>query len=280
MNTCRLSRHPLSTFLIAFAIIPLLLSACQPINASTNLPPVQPTITQLPTIQPAPTQTAQSSSNAPVTITLDLSGVAQNQTIETVAAFPPSPDAFYTVVMPQYTLVTLQGYPVTGSSMKSQIFVYPLADLAGYNQAAGQVAVDLQTLLQSRRPGDSLPFLPLINAKQVMHPQVQYLDFNKGKGVRFLTWYSQGMLRVNNTDLIYTFQGVTGDGKYYIAAVLPVNHAELPATQEVFATTEDGLKDYPAYLTKTATWLEQQPGASFTPDLAKLDGLIQSIVVK
>jgi hypothetical protein len=33
-------------------------------------------------------------------------------------------------------------------------------------------------------------------------------------------------------------------------------------------------------MTRTAAWLEQQPANSFTPDLMKLDALIQSIEVK
>ena len=62
-----------------------------------------------------------------------------------------------------------------------------------------------------------------------MHVQVQYLDFKSGTGVRFLTQFNNGMAPVNNHDLIYTFQGLTSDGKYYIAAVLPVTHPDLPA---------------------------------------------------
>ena len=102
----------------------------------------------------------------------------------------------------EYRRVTLQGYPVTGSIMQPQVFVYPVADLAEVKQTAGKMAADLHALLQSRQPGDELPFLPLINAKQVMHQQVQYLDFKSGKGVRFLAWYSQGMMMVSNADLV------------------------------------------------------------------------------
>lgn len=264
MNTRGLPRQPLSILLIACAIMPLLLSACQPANASTSLPP---TATQTP-------------SSPSVRVTLDLSGLAQAQTVETVAAVPASAGGFWTGVMPQHTLLTLQGYPVAGSVYQPQIFIYPVADLAGFNETAGKIAVDLQALLQTRQAGDPLPFLPLLNAKQMLHPQVQYLDFKNGKGVRFLTWYSQGFMRITNPGLIYTFQGLTGDGKYYIAAVLPVSHPELPRTEQVFTQSNEELKNYLPYVTKTIAWLEQQPGSSFTPDLAKLDALVQSIEVK
>lgn len=264
MNTRGLTRQPLSILLIACAIIPLLLSACQPATASSNLPS---TATQPPVLS------TQTPSSAPVRVTLDLSGLAQAQTVETVAAVPASTGDFWTGVMPQYTLLTLQGYPVAGSSYQPQIFIYPVADLAGFNETAGKMATDLQSLLQTRQAGDPLPFLPLLNAKQMLHPQVQYLDFKNGKGVRFLTWYSQGFMRITNP-------GLTSDGKYYIAAVLPVSHPDLPDTQQAFTQSNDELKNYLPYVTKTVTWLEQQPGSSFTPDLAKLDALIQSIEVK
>jgi hypothetical protein len=285
MNTRGLIRRPLSILLIACAVSLLLLSAaCRPVNVSTSLPPVQPTATLLPAQPPTaaltPAQATQPPSGAPGDITLDLSGVAQGQTVEVVAAVPASAGGPFWEVAPQYRRLTLQGYPVTGHLMKPQIFIYPLPDLAGFNEAAGQMAADLQVLLQARQPVDRMPFLPLFNAAQVMHAQVQYLDLKNGKGVRFLTQFDQAPLPINNYELIYTFQGLTSDGKYYIAAVLPVTHPKLPATQQVSAQQAAELNDFSAHLKKTVTWLDQQPGGSFTPDLAKLDALIQSIEVK
>jgi hypothetical protein len=98
--------------------------------------------------------------------------------------------------------------------------------------------------------------------------------------VRFLTQFDQGPLPINNAELIYTFQGLTDDGKTYIAAVLPVTHPGLLASQQFSAQQAAELNDFSAYLAKTVTWLDQQPSGSFTPDLAKLDDLIQSIEVK
>jgi hypothetical protein len=115
---------------------------------------------------------------------------------------------------------------------------------------------------------------------QVVYAQVQYLDFKNGQGVRFLTQFDQAPIPINNYELIYTFQGLTSDGKYYIAVVLPVTHPELPATQQVSEQQADEMNDFPAYLAKTTAWLGQQPGSSFTPDLAMLDALIKTIEVK
>jgi hypothetical protein len=295
MNTRRITPHPISILLIACAVIPSLLSACQPMGVSNSptlvqptetLPPVQtPAATQQPTDKPVaqntqtPAQATQPPAGISGDITLDLSGIAQGQTVETVAATPPGAGEPYWEAAPQYRRMTLQGYPVADHLMKPQIFIYPAEDLAGFNETAGKMVTDLQALLQSQQPVERMPFLPLYNAAQVMHAQTQYMDFKNGKGVRYLTQFDQAPLPLNNYELIYTFQGLTNDGKYYIAAVLPVTHPDLPNTQQVSAQQADEMQDFSAYLAKTVAWLDQQPGSSFNPDLTKLDAMIQSIEI-
>ena len=266
-----------------FATFVMLLAACQQVSTPTSLPTVQPTATMLPAqppTQPSATQPpAQATKPAASTsgpITLDLAGIAQSMTVETVAAVPASPDKPRTEVMPQYRRVTLQGYPVSNHRMQPQIFIFPAGDLASANENAGKAAADLQALLQSRQAGDKLPFLPLDSSLQVMHARVEYLDFKNGKGVAFLTQYNNGIVPINNMQLIYTFQGLTSDGKTYIAAVLPITQADLPATDQ--ASSIAGA-EFQAAQAKTIAALEQQPGGSFTPDLAKLKAMIQSIAI-
>jgi hypothetical protein len=278
MNARRFSYYSLG---VLFATILMLLAACQQVNNFTSLPTVQPTATMLPVQDPTATQpSAQATrpaSGTPSDFTLDITGVAQNVTVETVAAVPASAGGPSLEVMPQYRRVDLQSYPVANHRMKPQIFIFPAGDLASANENAGKAAADLQALLQSRQAGDKLPFLPLDNNLQVMHAKVEYLDFKNGKGVVFLTQYNNGIVPINNMQLIYTFQGLTSDGKTYIAAVLPVTHPDLPPTDQ--ASSVAGA-EFQASLAKTITWLEQQPGGSFTPDLAKLNAMIQSIEVK
>lgn len=265
----------------------LLLSACQTAQSTETILNTQPPVdTQQISDTPAPESTStavqvtQTDAGIIGEITLDMDGIAQDQMVETVAAVPANSGGPPWDILPEYRRITLQGYPVSDHLMKPQIFIYPLAGLAEYNEGAAQIATDLQALLQTQQAGEYMPFLPLFNASQVMHPQVQYLNFKNGSGVRFLTQFNQGPMPVNSFGLFYTFQGLTNDGQYYVAAVLPVTHPELPPTQQVDAQTEEDLKDYPAYMAETIAWLEQQPGDSFTPDLAQLDALIQSLEVR
>ena len=285
MNTRRSSRY----FLFVLFSTLFLLSACQPAALEPIQPPVQPTAaavvldTQtLPTATPVvlDTQPTQLSSGAAGDIILDYAAVAQDVSVETVAAQPDSAGGPYWDAAPEYRRLTLEGYTVANHLHKPQILIYPAGELASFNENAGKITADLAALLGTRQAGGHLPFLPLFNAAQVMHAQVQYLDFKSGTGVRFLTQFDQAPLPINNNELFYTFQGLTTDGKYYIAAVLPVTHPDLPSGPEVSEQQAEALDDFPGYLSEVVTLLEGQPAGSFTPDLDTLDAMIRSIEVK
>lgn len=258
--------------LMALAIFTLLLAACQA-AVSTEMPAAQPTAAAPTSQPPEPTQPPAGATGE---IALDLSGVATSWSVETMAAKAEAGGPWWEA-MPEYRVVTLEGYAVTNHLMKPQIFIFPAGDLPAANEVAGKTVTELQALLKARQPVDAMPFLPMYNAAQVMHTQVQYLDFKNGSGARFLTQYDQAPIPINNYELIYTFQGLTSDGRYYIAAVLPVTHADLPETQQISPQQMEEMNDFQSYMTKTVTWLGQQPANSFTPDLSALDALVQSI---
>jgi hypothetical protein len=285
MNARRSTFYP---FFGLFAAILLLLTACQPAALATSQaplplqptqPPTQPSATPVIVVAQAPAaQPTQPASGAPAHISLAFPAVAQSATVETVPAVPAGDFVAWTEVMPQHNRLPLQGYPVADHELKPQIYIYPAGELASANENAGKAAADLQALLQTQQAGDQLPFLPLMfSVKQTMHAQVQYLDFKSGKGVRFLTQFNNGMAPINNRQLTYTFQGLTSDGKYYIAAVLPVTHPALPADSQGNGQV---VNDYQNYLSTTVTMLNQQPADSFSPGLNVLDTLIRSLEVK
>ncbi|MEO8354588.1 MAG: hypothetical protein ABI621_01610 [Chloroflexota bacterium] len=45
------------------------------------------------------------------------------------------------------------------------------------------------------------------------HPLMQVINFQNGRGIRFLTQYAQYPAPINNHELFYHFQGLTNDGK-------------------------------------------------------------------
>lgn len=273
----------LAMLLLAACAVPAAPAAAQPtpalqIATHTPVPPAPAT--------GEPTATPSTVSSAPTTpppakITLDTTGLASSTQTETIPAVAPSNDNPYWEVLPEYTRLTLQDYPVGGTLMKPQIFVYPLRDLATYNEGAAQKASDLQALLLKTQVGRQLPFLPLYNAGQIIHAQVKFLDFKSGKGVRFLTEFDQAVLPINNYELIYTYQGITKDGRYYIAAVLPVNLPGLPSNYMTDNNVPEQFKtDFSGYLAATVKQLDDAPAASYLPDLGKLDAMMQSLEIQ
>jgi Leucine rich repeat len=158
-----------------------------------------------------------------------------------------------------------------------QIFIYPTQEFSAMSELAKGEIEALQALLDARPPApeNEIPLLPLINAAQVFHAQVQYLDFQNGSGVRFITHYSQEVVgRLTKDNIFYTFQGLTEDGAYYIAAFFPISADGL----------NDEMVDEPweaaqAHLAEDSQYLDSLSTQAFTPDLELLDSVIQSLVV-
>jgi hypothetical protein len=260
----------------------LFLTACAPAAVKSNpAVPSAPTAASQPAATVAPVQTTLPAPTGSPSISIDSSGMASGIKTETIAAMTDTNNAPYWEILPAYTQLTLQGYSISRSLLQPQIFVYPVQDLAKINEGAAVIVASLRTLLQSPAEVQNMPFLPLFNAAQMMHSQVNTLDFKNGRGVRFLTQFSQAILPVNNYDLIYTFQGLTGDGKYYVAAVLPVTHPSLPADEKVNSNLPpEFTSDYPTYIANTAKVLNSVAANSFTPDLSRLDAMMSSIEIK
>ena len=88
--------------------------------------------------------------------------------------------------------------------------------------AVAQEILTLKTML-STKPAtldQAVPVFPPYNAEQVLQPQIKYLKFKDGEGVRFVTFYAQNIAPVTNDGLFYTFQGLSTDGKKYVTAFL------------------------------------------------------------
>jgi hypothetical protein len=267
----------------------LLLSACA--QAVTPTPPPEPTLISAPTSAPTAAPTAEPTAPAEPTalptpdgtlhVTLDTAGLAAGFVTEAVPAVSDDGEAPYWKVLPAYTRLILADYAVGMHSAQPQLFIYPVAELLQANEGAAKVVASLQGLLQSPQEIAEMPFLPLTNNVQAMHANIQYLDFKNGQGLRYLTQLNQGIVPFNNAGLIYTYQGLTADGKYYVAAVLPLNHPSLPADAAI--TGNEPLEfsaDFAAYKANVVNTLNTAAPGTFTPDLTRLDGMLSSLEIK
>lgn len=273
-------------------MLAVLVAGCTPSSSErATQPPNSPTMPVPATVQPTPSMDptgaatpTQVSSLSPDELSIDYGTVAQGASVGSVAAQPANPGDPYWVGAPEYRLLTLQGYPVTEHRSQPQIFIYPVAEMAPANESMASVATALQMLLHTRQAGDQLPLLPLpVSEKQIIDARLQYLDFQNGTGIRYLTQTGNGIVPINNSELVYAFQGITNDGQYYIAASLPITHPDLPGgrqmAEQMAAEIEKDPAFYLNYISTVVTLLEQQPSGSFTPDLDDLDSMMRSLVV-
>jgi hypothetical protein len=162
-----------------------------------------------------------------------------------------------------------------------QIVIYPAAAYAAMHPLAAAQINQLQTLLEAQPsvPGGTLPYLPLHNAAQVLHSQLVYLTFANGAGVRYVTAFSQDTSPITNQELIYTFQGLTDDQQYYVAAFFPVKTTVLPDTDQVDEWEAFNV-NYATYLAETKAALNDLSPLDFTPVLTLLDAVATSLRVE
>ncbi len=229
-----------------------------------------------------PVQTGSAVSYEGITFSYDptLAPAVTPATVPGLAGFPSDPDfvKYGTNIEFQFN-----DFVVTGNFHPPRLTVYDVADYTNLAPFAGEQVAALQSLLSSRPAApEEIPYLPIVNAAQVVRTQVAYLDFANGSGVRFITYYAQDVSPLTNDAIFYTFQGLTSDGRYYISADFPVNASTLPATYDESAAAADYdafAQNYLAYLDETIAQLDALTPTDFTPNLTLLDSLLQSLTV-
>lgn len=192
---------------------------------------------------------------------------------------------------PNYLAFALVDYVVSVEEFHSlaEIEIYPMDGFeAIYGQTPLSIA-ELQKRLDQRPTLDALtgdfPVLPEPNAVQLFRAQADYLEFENGAGIRYLTVYVQNMVEIT-AGLRYQFSGITDDGKGYVIASFPV---EVPETvfpafsyDEFLAADEGGTTNpyYDAYVEELGGNLNAESTANFEPNLETLDAIIESLRVE
>lgn len=191
-------------------------------------------------------------------------------------------NAPYWDIYPAHQQFLFDEYPLDNTFHQPTLNVYPVQDFTELNPAARDFITELQLILKEQ-PTDFaeqvIPVLPLFNAAQVFRTHVDYLEFTNGRGIRFVTYYSQSVNPIANTELFYTFQGLTDDGHYYVSAIWPVSVPLLPDEPEAIEDYDAFAENYDNYLQELITGLEALSADEFIPTLTSLDNIVQSIDV-
>jgi hypothetical protein len=190
---------------------------------------------------------------------------------------------------PRYVRVTFPGQ----TDPRAVLNVYPVAGLLRQYPEAGPFFVrarltQLRDLLRTRPALASvpeLPYLPLPNAAQVLHAAGTYLSFPGASGIRYLTLYRQDFSPYLRREVLYTFQGLTNDGRYYVSFTFPVSPPFLPARLEDVPEAERSLGEgrlpqaeeqrlIQAYISRVTQQLNALTGSA---DLRQLDAVVRSM---
>ena len=248
--------------------------------------------TQVTPAEPLPAQATQPSGIAisfeNISVTIP-NGLASGAAGEKVPAVSPDTGAPWDIG-PAYIKFTLSAYTLQGTMWHPEIRIYPAEEFRQMEPSAGDLINELKSITSN--PSGSLPqylpFLPSVNAGQVFYAQMKMVNFKNGSGIRYVTQFDQAPIPINNQEMFYTFQGLSQDGKYYVAVTLPVNTAFLPTDGSQNSPTPAGgvpmdwnkFENFPIYLNNVKQKISSTDPNSFNPILSTLDALIQSIDIK
>lgn len=275
------------------AVIPA--TAVSTVEPATPTPEVFIALTQAIPGEFQPTEAPASPGTAvtyqPLTVTLP-QGVASGAS---GTNFPrvDGEDAAQWQKTPGHLQVSLADYYVLqGKANQPAIYVYPAADYVLTLPAAFESIHRLQNYLYDPAnvpPLDQLPGVPFFNAQILFAAHIQSISFHNGSGIRYITEYGQYPGPANNTELFYNFIGLTSDGEYYVVAIFPLTSPVLAETPDAGAPLPERGIPYPfaanpnanmdAYYIAVTELLNVQLPETFTPGLANLDALIQSMRV-
>jgi hypothetical protein len=166
-----------------------------------------------------------------------------------------------------------------------QVLVYKTDDWVKLDPSTAESVQALQAMLQDKPKtfDKGIPVLPIIPAAQVFQVKPQYYDFQNGTGIGFITHYAQDVSPVTADQPFYTFQGLTKDGKYYVAVFYPVTTTLLPTDPEAAMggkSYDDWAKEYEAYLDKLVQEMNGLNDAAYAPDLVLIQDMVKSIRVE
>lgn len=217
--------------------------------------------------------------------------ITKGVTAETIAASGPAGDDMpYFGVNPREYHFIFEGYQVEKHFHDPQIIIFKineykqLMDISGEENPVARILKQFNQLLTDR-PSDSsgsLPFLPLWNAGQIFHAQYKYLDFQNGEGMRYVLEMGQAAAPAVNDLLFYTYQGMTKDKVYYVIAILPVTHPDLPASYEEAMKNQSNQNfydDFNTYILNIREKLNGYSPDSFQPSLNDLDAMMESLKI-
>jgi hypothetical protein len=167
--------------------------------------------------------------------------------------------------------------------------VYRTSALEGYPIATAQLT-RLRRLLTERPDPSSLeaiaagyttdsPYLPIEEAAQAIAAHAQYIDTPELSGVAYVTGFRQDYIPFTRDDLWYTFQGLSTDGRWYVAVRWVLRAGMFPTRVSDADSRRVGRNDrtWARYIAQSSATLDAAEPTAFEPSLDTVDALVRSI---
>ena len=200
------------------------LTACNEVSLPDSLPTNVPADTAVPAtpLQQSPVPASPTSLPAAefqgISLDYDESmfGVFQE------AVLQPAVTAGKVHAQPEHIEFTFGGSELFENA---QLLVYPVAHYVAISDEASSHMNQLKEILLDRpvQPQSPLPLFPLPYTVETFHITPNYVNFQNGNGISFIAQVDHD----SGKKLLYSFQGITDDGKYYATVLLPVSKDKL-----------------------------------------------------
>ena len=279
-------------FLLGLLVITLACGTAAPIasdqsSIETVVAATLQAVTQAASQDPAQTQGIQVSYQNVSFVIPD--GLASGASSELIPAADESTGGPWGV-SPEYIEFILMDYSPKDDFFPPVIRIYPAQEYATANSWAQSSLAKLQAILAS-------PSMPLTNenlstipfngaAAQQYAAQARLIPFTNGNGVGMTSQYAQFPGPILKDGSYYHYEGLTSDGKYMVAIMLPVT---LPIQANPENPSADGII-YPSdisdvnalntYFQGVTDMLNSASPDSFQPNLNLIEALIRSIQIQ
>ncbi len=169
------------------------------------------------------------------------------------------------------------------------IRIYETANFAGYPEHERRLA-QLQDLLANRpdiaehmtyreNAADlALPYIPVYTHGQILSARAEYVEAPSFQGIRYVAAFSADVSPFNSNSFIYTVQGVTADGKYYVSAQSFIMTDLFPAESGPIDLAEFQA-NLPVYIEESIATLNAGAEEDFSPSLADVDAVMDSLFI-
>ena len=144
----------------------------------------------------------------------------------------------------------------------------------------------------SYRLTGGIPRLEYRDASDDVYAKVRKFSFPGGNGIIFVAHWNFENDLMSNRKLIYRFEGLTSDGKFYVSATTPVSVAFLPddsptefegyTYENLFnenSNSKKGAERIRKYKEGIATRLEKLNPNDYSPNLEKFEAMISSLKI-